>query len=157
MLERVVSEFRSRIGCVALVMSLVAAGCSGPECVVQTTQYKTTVNTVGYTGETQGKPVARFDLTQDFVSHTPYAACAQGPLQDVGVIRLTVTSTAVTPLAIEYDVQGLNAEGVMMWAQRGVIQRIMPNETVEVGEVGVSPTHVDVGAKVVLTSVTVVP
>ena len=154
---RIVIDSGHCIARVALVTLLAVAGCGGPECVTQTTQYSKSVNTVGYAGPTQGQPVARFDLTQDFVTHTPYKACAQGPLQDVGAVRLTVTSMASTPLAIEYDVQGLNAVGVMIWDRAGTIQRIMPNETVEVGDVGVSPTHVDVGARVVLTSVTVLP
>jgi hypothetical protein len=148
---------RMRIACVAFAMSLLVAGCGGEQCVTRTTQYKTSVNAVGNAGATQGLPVARFDLTQDFVSHTPYKACAQGPLQDVGTIQLTVTSTASTPLAIEFDVQGLNAEGTMVWFQPGKIQRIMPGETLAVGTISVSPTHVDAGARVILTSVTPLP
>jgi hypothetical protein len=151
------TDLRVHITRVALATLLLVAGCSDEKCVTQTTQYKTSVNAVGLAGTTEGVPVARFDLTQDFISHTPYEACAQGPLQDVGIVRLTVTSTASTPLAIEYDVQGINADGVMVWFQPGLIQRITPGESVEVGTVGVTPTHVDQGARVILTSVKVVP
>jgi hypothetical protein len=155
MLQRFVRDFGHRIGRAALASLLAVAGCRGDRCITTTTQYTTTVSTVGYVGPTQGQPVARFDLTQDFISHTPYEACAQGPLQDVGAVHLSVTSTASTPLAIEYDVQGLNADGIPVWFQPGAIQRIDPNQNLDMGTISVSPTHVDLGAKVVLTAVTV--
>jgi hypothetical protein len=148
---------RSHIGRWALLSAVAVAGCADEKCTVTTTQYTTSVTTVGYVGPTLGKPVARFDLTQDFISHEPYAACAQGPLQDVGAVRLSVTSTATAPLAIEYDVQGLNADSIPVWSQPGLIQRIMPGETVEVGQISVSPTHVDHGARVILKSVNILP
>jgi len=129
--------------------------CKGPECVVQTTQYTTSVSTVGYIGPTQGKPVARFDLTQDFITHTPYEACAQGPLQDVGVVRLKVTSLAAKPLELKFDVQGLNADSIPVWKQAVVIPRIAPNETLDLGEVTVTPTQLRLGALIVLSGVTV--
>jgi hypothetical protein len=157
MRDRFVIEPGRRIARTALVSLLVVAGCGDEKCVVSTTQYRTSVSTVGYIGATQGQPVARFDLTQDFISHTPYEACAQGPLQDVGVVRLSVTSMATAPLAIEYDVQGLNTDGIPVWFQPGAIQHINPQETVDMGQITVSPTHVDVGARVILTSVKVVP
>jgi len=137
--------------------SLMLVACKGPECVVQTTQYTTSVSTVGYIGPTQGKPVARFDLTQDFITHTPYEACAQGPLEDVGVIRATVTNISSVPLLLEFDLQGVNATGTMVWDHVARLERILPNETVDLGQVGVSTFHVDLGAKVVYTDVTVLP
>jgi hypothetical protein len=157
MRERFLIDSRPRISRTALVLLLAVAGCHGPECVVSTTQYTTSVSASGIVGPTQGLPVARFDLTQDFVTHTPYEACVEGPLQDVGVVSLKVTSTASATLAIEFDVQGLNADGTPVWFQRETIQRIAPGQTVDVGEVSTSPTHVDKGARVILTSVTVVP
>jgi hypothetical protein len=157
MLERFAMDSRSRIGRLALLSALAVAGCADEKCIVTTTQYATSVTTVGYVGPTLGQPVARFDLTQEFVSHEPYAACAQGPLQDVGAVRLSVTSTASTPLAIEFDVQGLNADSIPVWSQPGQIQRIMPGQTVDVGQISVSPTHVDHGAKVILKSVAILP
>jgi hypothetical protein len=141
----------------AMLGLVVAVGCHGPECTVSTTQYTTSVSALGYNGPTQGVPVARFDLTQDFINHTPYEACAQGPLQDVGVVRATLTNISSVPLLLAFDLQGLNATGVMVWDHATTVGRIMPNETVDLGEVSVSPTHVDLGAKVVLTSVTVLP
>lgn len=157
MLEHFVLDSGHRIGRVVLVTLLALAGCGGEKCVTSTSQYTTSVNTVGYVGPTQGQPVARFDLTQDFINHTPYEACAQGPLQDVGVVHLSVTSTSSTPLRLEYDVQGLNADGIPVWFQPGVIQRIDPKETLDMGTITVSPTRVNLGARVVLTSVTVLP
>ena len=121
------------------------------------THYSTTVSGVGYVGPTQGVPVARFDLTQEFISHTPYAACAQGPLQDVGLVRATVTNIYSTPLLLEFDLQGLNPDGNMVWDHVEKIARIMPNETVDLGEVGVTAVHLDAGAKVVFTAVTILP
>jgi hypothetical protein len=142
---------------VALASLLAVAGCGSEQCVVKTTQYTASVNAIGYSGPTQGKPIARFDLTQDFVSHTPYEACAQGPLQDVGVVRLKVTNTYATPLAIEYDVQGIDTDSIPMWFQPGSIPRILPNETIDLGELVTTPTKLNLGARVILTSVTVLP
>jgi len=156
-MERFVSASGNRIGRVVLVALLAVAGCGDEKCITTTTQYTTSVSTVGYIGATQGQPVARFDLTQDFINHTPYEACAQGPLQDVGAVHLSVTSTSSAPLSIAYDVQGLNADGIPVWFQPGVIQRIDPSETLDMGTITSSPTRVNLGAKVVLTSVTVLP
>ena len=156
-MDRFVPASPNRIARVVLVSLLALAGCGSEKCITTTSQYTTSVNTVGYVGPTQGQPVARFDLTQDFINHTPYEACAQGPLQDVGVVHLSVTSTSSTPLRLEYDVQGLNADGIPVWFQPGVIQRIDPKETLDMGTITVSPTRVNLGAKVVLTSVKVLP
>jgi hypothetical protein len=144
-------------GRLAAASLMFAAACQGSECVVQTTQYTTSVNTVGYIGPTEGKPVARFDLTQDFVTHTPYEACAQGPLEDVGAIRATVTNISSLPLLLVFDLQGVNAAGIMVWDHVAKVERILPNETVDLGQVGVSTFHVDLGAKVVFTEVTILP
>jgi hypothetical protein len=141
----------------AVALLMLAAACQGPECVVQTTQYSTSVNSVGYIGPTQGQPVARFDLTQDFITHTPYEACAQGPLEDVGAIRATVTNISSLPLLLVFDLQGVNAAGLMVWDHVAKVERILPNETVDLGQVGVSTFHVDLGAKVVFTEVTILP
>jgi hypothetical protein len=151
------TEMWTRISRATALGLVLSAGCHAAECITQSTDYTNSVSTVGYVGPTLGKPVARFDLTQHFISHTPYAACAQGPLQDVGVVELTITSLASTPLSIAYDVQGLNASGNMMWNYASKVVRIMPNETVSVGQVAVTPVRVDLGAKVVLTAVDPVP
>jgi len=156
-MERSMPASTNHLGRVVLVSLLAVAGCGSERCITTTSQYTTSVSTVGYIGPTQGQPVARFDLTQDFVNHTPYEACAQGPLQDVGNVHLSVTSTSTTPLSLEYDVQGLNADGVPVWFQPGVIQRINPNETLDMGTITSSPTRVNLGARVVLTSVKVLP
>lgn len=157
MRERFVSDSRSRISRTTLVLMLGVAGCHGPDCVVSTTQYTTSVSTEGIVGPTQGKPVARFDLTQDFVSHEPYEACVEGPLQDVGVVRAKITSTGSMPVKILYDLQGLSRDSIPVWFHPDSILRLAPNETVDAGEVSVTPTHVDVGARVILKTVVVVP
>jgi len=148
---------RARVARVALASLLLIAGCGDEKCITQTTQYTTSVNSLGFVGPTLGQPVARFDLTQDFVSHTPYRACAQGPLQDVGAIRASITSTASAPIAIEFEIQGVNTSGIPVWSSRGRVERLMPKETRELGWVATSATHLDAGAKVVLTEVTVLP
>ena len=155
MRPRVPIDARRRIGRLAVAALLAASGCGSAECVTQTTQYSTTINTVGYFGPLTGLPVARFDLTQDFVSHTPYEACAQGPLQDVGVVRLKVTSVAAEPLALAFDVQGLNADSLPIWKQAVVIPRIAPNETLDLGPITVTATQLRLGAVIVLSGVTV--
>ena len=157
MLGSALLDPRRPITWVALLSLLAAGACRDEQCVVQTTQYTASVNTVGYYGPTTGQPVARFDLTQDFVSHTPYSACAQGPLQDVGVVTLRVTSLSSAPLALAFDVQGLNKEGIPVWMQPMVIARLDPNQTVDLGQVTVSPTRLDLGAKVVLTQADILP
>ena len=149
------SDSGRRIGRLALGVLLAAGGCGGAECVTQTTQYTATVNTVGYFGPLNGQPIARFDLTQDFITHTPYEACAQGPLQDVGVVRLKVTSLAARPLALSFDVQGFNADSIPIWKQPLVIQRIEPNQTLDLGQVTVTPTELRLGAKIIFSAITV--
>ena len=116
MRERVVIDSRRRIAVVAAVSLLAVGACKDEQCVVATTQYTTSVTLTGSSGPTTGQPIARFDLSQDFISHTPYRACAQGPLQDVGVVRLKVTSLSATPLEIVYDLQGTNAENIPVWS-----------------------------------------
>ena len=157
MLERMVLDSRRRIALVTLVSLLAVGACKDQQCVVQTTQYSASVTTTGYFGPTTGQPVARFDLTQDFISHTPYAACAQGPLQDVGVVRLKVTSLSPAPLALSFDVQGLNKDGIPAWTQLVVLPRLEPSQTVDLGQVTVSATKLELGAKVVLTQADVLP
>jgi len=157
MLERVMIDSRRRIALGALA-SLVAFGaCKDERCVVSTTQYTTSVTARGTSGATLGEPVARFDLTQDFVSHTPYRACAQGPLQDVGVVRARITSLSAAPLMLTYDLQGLDADGIPVWFYPDSIGSLMPNQTLDLGEVSTTPTHVDAGARVILKSVSILP
>lgn len=157
MLESIVIESRRRIGAVVLASVLLLAGCGEEKCVVSTTQYTASVTTTGYFGPTTGQKVARFDLTQEFISHTPYRACAQGPLQDVGVVTLKVTSLSAVPLALAFDVQGLNKDSIPVWKQNMVIARLNPGETVDAGQVTVSPTHLDLGALIVLTQADILP
>jgi hypothetical protein len=153
---RVVRDSRRRVGRLMLVALLAVSGCGGAECVTQTTQYTASVSTVGTFGPMNGLPIARFDMTQDFVTHTPYEACAQGPLQDVGIIRLKVTSLANNALALKFDVQGLNPDGLPVWKQALVIPRIGPSETLDLGEVIVTPTQLRNGATIVFSAVTIV-
>jgi hypothetical protein len=139
---------------------VLAAGCGGgAECKVQDIQYTKSLNAVGYTGATQGVTVARFDLTQDFISHTPYSACAQGPLQDVGNVSLTITSVAPNPVFLKYDVQGLDGSGVPVWSHADTLGvTLAPNQTLSVGEITTSPQPLGPGgARVQLQAAEYVP
>jgi hypothetical protein len=145
---------RIRLAAVGIV---VIAGCKDPSCTTQSTKYATTVSTVGYTGPTTGLPVARFDVMQNYVSHTPYEACVTGPLQDVGTIDLTITSIAAWPVSFAYELQGVNADGNPMWFFRDSVARLAPGQTLSVGRVATSPVPVDLGARVIFTFVAQVP
>jgi hypothetical protein len=125
----------TRTGRLAAISLCFLAAC-GSDCVEKTTQYNFSVSTVGYVGATLGLPVARFDLTQNFITHEPYEACAQGPLVDIGVVDLKITSLASTPLFIKYDVQGLNASGTPVWSHADTIGVVIaPSQSISVAHI----------------------
>jgi len=144
-----------RIAAIAIVF---VVGCGGSECKVENVEYTKSVTAVG-TGATLGLNVARFDLAQNFVTHTPYEACAQGPLQDTGVVTLSITSLASQPIFLKYDVQGLNTTGVPMWShQDSVGVTIAPNQTVAIGDISTSTQKLgDGGARVLIQVAQYVP
>jgi len=135
------------LGLAAIAIVLVVVGCGGgSECKVADVQYTKSLNAVGYAGATQGVTVARFDLTQDFITHTPYEACAQGPLSDAGNVTLKITSLASAPVFIKYDVQGLNASGTPVWSHADTLGlRIAPSQTVDVGTIFTSTQPLGTG------------
>jgi hypothetical protein len=141
----------------AMVLLVITSGCKDENCVTRTTQYATTVNTVGYSGPTAGLPVARFDVKQNYISHTPYEACITGPLEDVGTIDLTITSIAAWPVSFAYELQGVNEAGNPMWFYRDSVARLGMGQTLSVGRVATSPARVDLGARVIFTYVAQVP
>lgn len=145
-----------RLAAMALVL---VVGCGGSECKVQNVEYSKSLNAVGYAGATQGVTVARFDLTQDFITHTPYEACAQGPLADAGNVSLSITSLASAPVFIKYDVQGLNASGTPVWSHADTIGvRIAPNQTVSVGTIFTATQPLGTGgARLLLQAAEYVP
>ena len=146
---------RSHIGLATIAGLLLTVGCSDPTCVTATTKYVQSLTFVGNTSQTEGMPIARFDLTQNFVSHTPYEACLT--LQDVGVVDLTVTSTASSPMFLVYDVQGLTAGGNPVWGYRDTIPRITPGQTIARNRIATTPTLLNLGARVIVTVVNPVP
>ncbi len=148
-----------RTGRVAAFSLCFLAACGGSDCVEKTAQYDFSVSTVGYVGATLGLPVARFDLTQNFVTHEPYAACAQGPLVDVGVVDLTITSLASAPVFIKYDVQGLNTSGNPVWSHADTIGIVVaPSQTISVGQIAVTAQPLNTGkARVLLQAAEIVP
>jgi hypothetical protein len=139
-----------------IAIVVAAAACKDERCTVSTTQYTNTATAMA-TWETPPRPVARVDLSQDFVSHTPYAACAQGPLQDVGVVRGKITSLYPVPVKLYYDVEGLSRDGVLLWFHYDSLQSLKPNETIDLGDVTTTPTHIDVGARVIISRMIVLP
>lgn len=148
----------TRSGRVAAISIVLVLGC-GSDCKVENVEYTKSLNTVGYAGATQGVPIARFDLTQNFVTHTPYEACAQGPLQDVGVVVLSITSVAPAPVFIKYDVQGLDAAGIPVWSYADTVGFILaPNRTIAIGEITTSTQALGAGgARVLLQAAELVP
>lgn len=141
---------------VVLAAALSAAACKGDSCTVATQVFTTSVNGTGF-GPTEGVPIAKFDLTQDFVSHTPYAACTTGPLQDVGVVRVTVTGTYTTPVAVKYELQGLNAAKTPVWSYIDSIPRLAPGDKITRTDIATSATTLDGGARVIFTAINPVP
>jgi hypothetical protein len=151
-------RIRSRLVAVCAIVLVVACG-GGSECKVETIHYTKSLNGVSSGGETQGVTVARFDLTQDFVSHTPYAACADGPLQDVGNVSLAITSLVSKPIVIKYDVQGLNADGIPKWSHPDTLGvRLEAGQTLSVGQIVTTPVQLGIGgARVSLQGADYVP
>jgi len=143
----------------AVIAVALVIGCGGTECKVSTVQYSKSLTAVGFGGATQGVNVARFDLTQDFVTHTPYEACAQGPLQDVGNVNLTITSLVSKPIFLKYDVQGLDETGLPVWSHPDTIGiTLAPNKTLAVGQIITTPRQLgNGGARVLLQAAEYVP
>ena len=157
MLERVMIDSRRRIALGALASLLAVGACKDERCIVETTQYTTSVTAMAV-WETPPSPVARFDLTQDFVSHTPYTACAQGPTQDVGVVRAKITSLWPVPVRLFYDVQAVGSDSVPRWFHYDSIMVLKPNETVDVGDVITTPTKLStVTTKVLVSKIFTLP
>ena len=142
---------RRRIALGTLASLLAVSACKDDRCVVETTQYTTSATAMA-TWVTPNTPVARFDLTQDFVSHTPYKACAQGPLQDVGVVRAKITSLWPVPVKLFYDVQAVGSDSVPRWFHYDSIMVLRPNETYDVGALATTPTKLGTVTMKVLVS-----
>ena len=138
----------------AAAFSMVFLLACGSDCVTSDEMLTASQDMKGTAGPTAGLPVARFDLTQHFVSHTPYAACAQGPLQDVGQVDLTITSTSAVPLTVFYDVQGLNASGSPIWHYEDTLGvHLTPQQVVAKGQITLTPQRLDTGIRVLLTRI----
>jgi len=151
MRECVMIGSRRRITLGALASLLAVGACKDERCVVSTTQYTSSATAMAV-WETPAKPVARFDLTQDFVSHTPYTACAQGPTQDVGIVRAKATSQWPVPVTLFFYVQALSPDSIPYWFHYDSIMVFKPNETVDLGEVTTTPTKLGVVTTRVLVS-----
>jgi len=126
MFERMMIDSRRRIALGALASLLAVGACKDQRCVESTTQYTSSATAMA-AWETPPKPVARWDLTQDFVSHTPYEACPQGPNYDVGVVRAKVTSLWPEPVRLYYDAQGVGPDSVPRWFHYDSVMTLKPN------------------------------
>jgi len=131
---------------------VLSLSCEAPNCTRISTIYTTSVNAVADAGPRAGLPVARFDLSQNFLTHEPLG-CVGAPSQDVGAVDLTVTSTATVTQRVDYAIQGLNSVNNPVWSFEDTLVAIAPGQTVTVGRVAVTPTRVDLGARVVFKEV----
>ena len=143
---------KSMLSVAALIGILVAlSSCdlfTDPECTSTAETYTGTFPTF----TTIGAPVGQFTLVQSYTSHSP-AGCNENS----GPVVLSITSTAPVPLGFSYTLQGLGATGLTVWTYNGVVPRITPGQTISVGQVASTRVHVDVGARVVFTSLSQVP
>ena len=157
MLECVMIGSRRRIALGTLASLLAVGACKDDQCVVETTQYTSSATAMSV-WETPARPIARWDLTQDFVSHTPYKACAQGPTQDVGVVRAKITGLWPVPVKLYYDVQGVGSDSIPVWFHYDSVQSVKPNETVDVGEVIITPAKLGtVTPRVLISKILTLP
>ena len=126
----------SRLAAISIVL---LAGCGGSECKVENVEYTKSVNATGYAGATQGVTVARFDLTQNFVTHTPYAACAQGPLRTSVSSRSPSRASRRLPCSSSTTSRGSTPAALPVWSHADTIGvTIAPNETLAVGQISTS-------------------
>jgi hypothetical protein len=150
---------RSGRGVVAVACAWAATGCceitgtcndddDKERCTSEQITYSNTFNTY----LTNGAPVARFDLRQDFTRYA--AACTE---TSGGPISLSIVSTAPIPLRFDYSLEGLGATGLLVWRYVGTINRIAPGQRIDVGQVASTPVRVDVAARATLAGVVSVP
>jgi hypothetical protein len=138
-----------------LALSFLAA-CGKETCRVENLVFTQTVTGTG-SGALEGVPIARFEVTQNFLSHTPYSACPTGPLTDVGVADLTVTSLYPSPITLVYDLQGLTSSQVMAWSYRDSLPNFTPGQQITRTRISVSPVKLEQGARVVLVKIQPTP
>ena len=138
------------------VVLMLSLGCEAPKCTRVSTIYTTSVNAIADAGPRSGLPVARFDLSQDFLTHTP-VGCIGAPTEDVGVVDLTVTSTAPVTQWVDFAIRGVNSEATPVWSFEDTLVALAPGQTVPIGRVAVTTTRVDLGARVVLKTVLPLP
>ena len=135
-------------------LASLAAGvaCTEPACRETDTLYTSTVDVAAM----NGTPLARVDLAQMYKSYGP-AGCDGEPFETVGVVTGTVTGTSAAPVAMAYEIQGLNALGIPVWAYPDSLPRLEPGASVSLGELATTTARLSGGARVVLKSYSVVP
>jgi hypothetical protein len=141
---------------VAGVVLVLSLGCEAPKCTRVSTIYTTSVNAIAEAGPRSGLPVARFDLSQNFLTHTP-VGCIGAPTQDVGAVELSVTSTAPVTQWVDYAIRGVNSQETPVWSFEDTLVALAPGQTIPIGQVAVTTTRVDLGARVVLKTVLPLP
>lgn len=117
---------RATFGLVAALGLVFGTACSDPSCTVTEQVYTASADVV----PPGGSAVARVDAAQTFKKYGP-AGCSGEPLQSVGVVSATITSTSATPMHLTFVVQGLDANGNTTWAfPKGTGALGDPNPTV---------------------------
>jgi hypothetical protein len=128
------------------------AACTEPTCTERDVVYTAS----GDGAPAGGAPVAHFELSQTFKTYGP-VGCSGEPFQPVGVVRATVTSLATEPIALSYELQGLNEVGVTAWGAPGALPHLHPGETVDLGQVAIATARLEAGTRVLVTEVVPLP
>lgn len=128
------------------------AACTEPSCTERDVVYTASVEGA----PPGGAPTAHFELAQTFKSYGP-VGCKGEPFQPVGVVTATVTSLATEPVALSFELQGLNDAGVTAWGTPGGLAHIHPGETVDLGTIAISTSRLQAGARALVTGVQQLP
>ena len=142
---------------VAAVVSLIgmtlATACTEPACKETDTIYTATSDVT----PTGSAAVARVDIAQTFKTYGP-VGCSGEPLEAVGVVTGTVTSTSATPMTLAFSVQGLNAQGTPVWSFPDTasltIEAFQPGQTVDLGQMKITTQKLNAGVRTIVTAYT---
>jgi hypothetical protein len=134
------------------VTACCLAACTDPTCTEQDVVYTSSVDGA----PSGGAPVAHFELSQTYKSYGP-VGCSGEPFQPVGVVTATATSLVSEPVALSFELQGLNEEGVTSWGSPGALAHIHSGETVDLGPVAVATARLQSGARAFVTEVVPLP
>jgi hypothetical protein len=139
---------RATLGPVVAIGLMLGVACSDPSCTVTESVYTASGDAV----PTGGSAVARVDAAQSFKKYGP-AGCSGEPLQSVGVVSATITSTSAAPMRLTFSVQGLDANGNPAWnfpkgtgsqsdpnPSTYTVDPFAPGQSVDLGQVATTAT-----------------